>query len=1060
MKTLLFSFTILIYNINSFAQIDTFHYSTNNQAIHAIWGGLDKNKIETGYLIDIVPTIGNPIFFQDRSLNDSTINFSEWISFYHSLYWAETDTNRSLLDLMKLIELSDSLTNATNSLQLGMINFQVNKIKSNAFDDNLIYLEDNHKLKETNGTNPYELKNVFSICPIYFTCKSREVIFQLNENFIISNKEEDFIKYEYLFEEDTLYTEFYLNTPFSHTFKHSGNAKLKFRLINSSSDTIYCKSNFFIDYVSNRTNNENCSNLIEPDIGPNYISYIPNTPGSYFYHLTEPTQMITGRYAVWHGCNLQGGQAYTSEKRKPILFVTGFNPKNSKTILCWDSDEAFQMHTPQNVIDMVAKKLWRGAYYETFNGATWPDFRGVLSQTNYWDMIAGNNQQYIDLKMQFNGTRYLQKLREKGFDIWIMAVDNGEDKAQHNALVVAQMIKFINNYYLNFGQTEELIVTGYSAGAWSSRFALTMMEKYHKMFLNTAYSSLYPHHRTKLWVSYEGEFYGANTPIGFQEFVNFMANTMNPDFTYVSPTWLFPFTPLTSANIIPLLDNIILSQTNKILNNPASKQLSRYVQGFGTNRSTEAQTLINNIEALNSESRGYPTWCRNISLAQGSGVGIETQNGGNYAQRFAPGGTMFNVEQKPFISAPLVVLPYRRIRTSWNKDGATEIINADVGFKTYLFGNTISYITTNSRFFAGDFKGWDYCPGSTQATANILYSNIGFMKDPINIFNTFNYNQTLHSFAPTAGMFDIRTPESNYTAEENVFVDLNNKYQFFSIKSNPDGSILNERYRRFGYPHLAHPTDHKRITPFDAVAVVGDPNIDGYNTILPNHFHVDDFQPDFLDFLLEEIAPDTVFIQNRDIGNNTPNYVAGFHSAYNVYAGQNVYQKYNPRYWKEPVGEVIINQNTMVDVRGKEIIFTTGFNVTEGGKLHAYLGSTGTCNDDMSQRIGNEVNHNNFNSSELNTKLINERQIQLTKNDFSVNVYPNPISKNETFTIELLNESNAAIEIYDLMGKQIYKEHINMGLSNIVINNTSSSVLIIKIKNQNEKIVYKKLALY
>lgn len=56
--------------------------------------------------------------------------------------------------------------------------------------------------------------------------------------------------------------------------------------------------------------------------------------------------------------------------------------------------------------------------------------------------------------------------------------------------------------------------------------------------------------------------------------------------------------------------------------------------------------------------------------------------------------------------------------------------------------------------------------------------------------------------------------------------------------------------------------------------------------------------------------------------------------------------------WRDKEGEVIIDQGTKVDMRGTEIIFTTGVSVTGGASLHAYLGYTGVCNDDMSQRNG------------------------------------------------------------------------------------------------------------
>ena len=38
------------------------------------------------------------------------------------------------------------------------------------------------------------------------------------------------------------------------------------------------------------------------------------------------------------------------------------------------------------------------------------------------------------------------------------------------------------------------------------------------------------------------------------------------------------------------------------------------------------------------------------------------------------------------------------------------------------------------------------------------------------------------------------------------------------------------------------------------------------------------------------MADENVYVQNRDIGNNTPNYMAGFHAKNVVYCGRDVYQ--------------------------------------------------------------------------------------------------------------------------------------------------------------------------
>jgi hypothetical protein len=452
------------------AQIDTFNYSSYNRALHEVWSGLNTDSITTGILIDKISVTGNQTVYQDGSNNDSITNVYDWLLFYNSIRYGKNDTLYNLKEMVDFINYADSFSRIDHAVELSLLNYNYNKLKSNSINDNLISIIDNHKLIDNpNRTeSPYATAKVFSICPLVIQATKTRICFILRNELILGNAD-TLLETQISYDEGISYETFLLNNPFCHTFSDTGIIKLYFKSINSSGDTLYSRSNMYLKQPNEVDRSASCNDLAMPDIGPEYLFYSNGEPGGYDDIFNDPDNSnpvttISAHYAVWKGCNIPG------QLNKPYLSVAGFNPKNSKTLLCYENDYGFQTNGfPVGQLlgicqsDFLAKDIWRGTYYETCNGAFWPDFRG-------WNNDSPQ-------KMLNNQTRYLQRLREKGYDIWILAVDNGVDFARNNALLVAKMINKINDYYLNEqGQTEELVVIGYSAGAWATRYALSMME--------------------------------------------------------------------------------------------------------------------------------------------------------------------------------------------------------------------------------------------------------------------------------------------------------------------------------------------------------------------------------------------------------------------------------------------------------------------------------------------------------------------------------------------------------------------------------------------------------
>lgn len=1017
-KVLLLAFVALTQP--SMAQVDSIEYESFNRALFEVWGHLDTSEINTGLLIDRFGYGESNTVYQNGTDNDSVTDYLNWLLFYNAIRLAGPDTNYQMKKDVELANFADSIMHAESAIPLGMMYYDYNKLKDSAIVDNLVFLEDNHKFMDNyNRTeSPYDTKTILSICPNNILSGNLSCNFLLDTELFFSNYDSLFSKYEISYDNENTFIEIFQNLAFTKTFQDTGLHVLNFRLKNNRADTFYCKSSIrILDYTGGESR-ANCyvfpfisigNSVIEPD----FLGDVEYSNQLAEYPLLGKS-IVKGKYARWNACEIQ------NLKPKPILFVAGFNPKNSKTLLCYNVDEYFQNNQYPENSDLIGAGLWRGTYYETYNGAFWPAFRG---EPKNWSETMGNN-----------GVNYLQTLREKGFDIWVLTMEDGMDRAENNACVIIQMIKEMNSYYLSNNQWEELIVSGYSAGAWASRYALTLMERAHNIHKNTPQEINYPHHRVRNWISFEGEFYGANTPIGFQHFVQIGATTM-------------PSTTVGMAN------NLLFSKTKEILDSPAAQQLSRYVVGSGTLLNNEALQMRAHLNALNPNTRGYPEWCRKVALSQGSGVGINTTNPPNYQFPIAPSAPMFDFEEhKATLGFPIA--PYREIQTWWNSNGNSLIAKWRAGFEIIIAGVPVADVSGSTETFeAGNFKGWDYCPGSTQATPNILFDNL-LQFSVINPFSHLIYSHTQHSFAPTVGGFDIRTPASNYQNEESVFCDIDDQYKFYNIRLNPNNSLKLEDFKRYGYPYLSHPSDHKQITPFDAVCSVGDPTL--YTTFLPNHFHVDDFQSDFLPFLIGEIAPDDVFVQNRDIGNTTNNYIAGFHAFGKVYCGQRVYQDFCDE-WREKEGEVIIDQGTAIEMTGTEIHFRTGVSVTGGGFLHAKIESVGGCMQNMGGRFG-ETSSTGAGQMEQYSIEEKEKKILASQNgNFQVQIYPNPTMENNRIIIKLSGSESAVCEVTDIAGRLISKTQIEEGENPLMLTEVSKGIIIIKTTSHDAKTDFKKL---
>ena len=200
-------------------------------------------------------------------------------------------------------------------------------------------------------------------------------------------------------------------------------------------------------------------------------------------------------------------------------------------------------------------------------------------------------------------------LRAEGYDIVILnftnytrtadgaEIDGGVDFMERNAMLLVELLDIINAAKAD-NEPEENVIIGAGMGGVISRYALNYMET------NTLEAD------TRLNISFDAPHYGVNIPIGLQHQLNFLAYN---DYE-------------TGDEIKPVIDGFF--------NSPAGKQLlidhfnAHLLPGDLVNfdpaltlpQPDAFRTIFeNNINSMGTN--GFPSEVRNVTIANGSGIG-------------------------------------------------------------------------------------------------------------------------------------------------------------------------------------------------------------------------------------------------------------------------------------------------------------------------------------------------------------------------------------------------------------------------------------------------------
>jgi len=317
--------------------------------------------------------------------------------------------------------------------------------------------------------------------------------------------------------------------------------------------------------------------------------------------------------------------------------------------------------------------------------------------------------------LNFDGQNLADILRSEGFDIVILNapqystngkdIDGGADYIQRNAMVLIEMINFLNDEKVG---EEELVVLGPSMGGLIARYGLAFMEQ-NGMF-----------HETRLYISFDSPHRGANIPVSLQYLINYLAQEFgDPD---------------------------ALAIVEGVLNSPAAKEmLVDHLLGHLLAGSTYLQdpSLLLPIgapdfrEAFQTEldALGFPEQVRNVTMINGSGLGETTGTTGMQV-------VDTNLDLGNFITADVIL---HFTPTAGQTNNVTTFESFIAGFPLDLFEADAESFSTSD--------GVDSSPGGTSNISDAL-GGAGGTNPVIQAFIDA-LDQDEYSFVPTISALAI-----------------------------------------------------------------------------------------------------------------------------------------------------------------------------------------------------------------------------------------------------------------------------------------------------------------
>lgn len=562
MKNIRIQIVVLLISIASFGQSNVIDLRADESVrfdllLEELFSELDVSDLETEFLLDKSPNVSQNLFDQNGTANAdiSPITGNQFDAFYSSIrdFATVRHINWPVTDKMMDYSLASS---PYNELGFRVLIADVNRIKENAADEDLIYME-NEKIKRRfnrSGNAPFIKEKIVLSAPFHNSIiTSGTVRFNFNDNLKFTNNGNTIDKLEIDFNDGAGYAD--VTNRSSHTVSYSRDgSKIITSKITSNGEEFYSKSKLLVNGIDIAFQAK--STIFGKCYDHRVDISVPQIHA-------DPDGLHEGK--VGASAYIRYGCGNEDKLRKPIIFVEGidFGDKN-KYYGSIPNDEGIAGDMFYDNDDCGQFVRYGAFGWDKFVSGS---FDGVGSIAPLPDAI--------------------QKLHSDGYDVILLDFKAGATHIQNNAETLIDLLNYVNTKLSENGSVEQSIVTGISMGGQVVRYALRKMENENK------------EHNVKTFVSIDSPNSGANIPLGLQYNIRFAS------FSFVGklqPALLRPATKqllLYHYKASKLVSTIPLGGMiwNKIKPNPHELHTDLYTSVHMTT---------------------FPQKCRNVAISNGS----------------------------------------------------------------------------------------------------------------------------------------------------------------------------------------------------------------------------------------------------------------------------------------------------------------------------------------------------------------------------------------------------------------------------------------------------------
>ena len=548
----LFKILFLLVAITTTAQQEV--NTTFASQMATLFRPLNKDKVPNGILLDIAMEFTNVPAY-NGTLTDSTFVTPKSLKeIYNTLLMGRVRNEPAGIVSSQAFEDNWYAERSENHIALCGLYFKYSRFVPNAYTaGKLTYSNGMIYDKFNNGVwqNPYEELKTFAMTSPITAYTGLNLKVKLPQSLFYSNSTNEIQKIEIDFEDGLGYRPAVYNQLLNLNYAVEGNKTWKYKLTLTNGQTLLSASKIVIKAGINFT----------PITEAQANARTANTAcGFYNFDITS-TNLFNG---------LPG---------KARIFVddAGKDCKITKPLILVEGWDVFTLLSPET--------KYTSADFKNF-------FESVKNGGNLSTLLNGDNN----------------ILHDQQYDLIFINWDNGVDFIQRNALVLEEVIKWVNAVKEG---NEKLVVMGQSMGGVVARYCLRDMEQRGLT------------HNVRLFVSDDSPQQGANIPLSIQYLYRNVQNTVVQTPAYQ----IYNLASQTSQGYLFQFDNPA-AKLFSILDQPATAQMliNR------VNRNYQIDNSIHDAFYAQLKAKGYPqqNGIRNIAISNGSECGsLQNFNAGD-----------------------------------------------------------------------------------------------------------------------------------------------------------------------------------------------------------------------------------------------------------------------------------------------------------------------------------------------------------------------------------------------------------------------------------------------